>query len=83
MARLHPLGSGLQAFATKRDSIFHQVEETSNKINDILLSSIATNSKRPGSVLDTGIFLKYNQRREIDYGYRVLLVVRELSRQRY
>lgn len=34
----------LQAFSTKLDSIFHQVEETSNKINDILSNGIIVKS---------------------------------------
>lgn len=34
----------LQAFSTKLDSIFHQVEETSNKINDILSNGVITKS---------------------------------------
>lgn len=34
----------LQAFSTKLDSIFHQVEETSNKINDILSNGVIAKS---------------------------------------
>lgn len=34
----------LQAFSTKLDSIFHQVEETSNKINDIISNGVITKS---------------------------------------
>ncbi len=34
----------LQAFSTKLDSIFHQVEETSNKINDILPNGVIAKS---------------------------------------
>lgn len=34
----------LQTFSTKLDSIFHQVEETSNKINDILSNGVITKS---------------------------------------
>lgn len=34
----------LQAFSTKFDSIFHQVEETSNKINDILSNGVIAKS---------------------------------------
>lgn len=34
----------LQAFSTKLDSIFYQVEETSNKINDILSNSVIAKS---------------------------------------
>lgn len=34
----------LQAFSTKLDSIFHQVEETSNKINDIISNGVIAKS---------------------------------------
>lgn len=34
----------LQVFSTKLDSIFHQVEETSNKINDILSNGVIAKS---------------------------------------
>lgn len=34
----------LQSFSTKLDSIFHQVEETSNKINDILSNGVIAKS---------------------------------------
>lgn len=34
----------LQAFSTKLDSIFHQVEDTSNKINDILSNGVIAKS---------------------------------------
>lgn len=34
----------LQVFSTKFDSIFHQVEETSNKINDILYNGVIAKS---------------------------------------
>lgn len=34
----------LQTFSTKLDSIFHQVEETSNKINDILSNGVIAKS---------------------------------------
>lgn len=34
----------LQAFSIKLDSIFHQVEETSNKINDIISNGVITKS---------------------------------------
>lgn len=34
----------LQAFSTKLDSIFHQVEETSNKINDIISNDVIAKS---------------------------------------
>lgn len=34
----------LQAFSTKLDSIFHQMEETSNKINDILSNGVIAKS---------------------------------------
>ena len=34
----------LQGFSTKLDSIFHQVEETSNKINDILSNGVIAKS---------------------------------------